>query len=98
MLSPQALAAEWKALCEEDRLPFALRAAERTAAAPPRPPKASKAAKRAARSESPEPESFDDADLVSGEFDAVPPPAKKHAGVVAHGYDWSVFCGFGRWL
>jgi hypothetical protein len=92
----QALAAEWKELSEPDRLPYALRAAERTASAPPRPAKAPKAKapkKRAARSSSPdldfEHESFD-ADTLDGEFGAGPAPAKKRAGVDAHGFDWCV--------
>jgi hypothetical protein len=80
------------AIRQEDRLPYALRAAERTASAPPRlakAPKAPKGAKRAARSSSPDIDfEHESLDADAGEFG--PAPAKKRAGVDAHGYDWCV--------
>ena len=83
----QALAAEWKALDEAERLPFVELAAERTAAAPlrlPKAPKASKAVKRAAPS-SPdidiEPET-QDADIDVTPVTKKPTPPGATTGVV----------------
>lgn len=81
----QALAAEWKALDEVERLPYAEIAAERTAAAPPRPvkaPKASKASKRAA----PSPDLDSEPESQDADIDAV--PAKKPALDTAGEFDW----------